>query len=172
MTIAVTTVRVVTLPHVIYSVNVFLKQYLMERFRGDRHYVWCSDSFDPSANPRFSSRSLVPPSSSPADLYRALAADVKRGDLHSPKINEQRASFMRLAVEWEKDGTIGANDKDEIVYWAEKADMQYWRPLIYVIPTAPILSRIQEVPVGKRAGLGMEYIVPDLRREEFDLLEI
>jgi hypothetical protein len=159
--------------HVLYSTNVFLKHVIQERFRRDLHWVWCSDVFDPTTSSRYSASSHIPPSSSPAEIYRTLKADVNRGDLHSAKIKEQRANFCRLAVRWLKSGEITEDDKNTIVYWAKAADLQLWRPVIYVIPTAPILSRLQVVPAKHRAGLlGMEYVISDLRRSEFDLIEI
>ena len=50
---------------------------------------------------RYAPNALIPPSSNPADIYRALRQDVSRKDMHSAKINEQKASFTKLArVGW------------------------------------------------------------------------
>lgn len=49
---------------------------------------------------RYSLSALTPPSSNPADIYRDLKRDIGAGDMHSPKIREQKAVFLKLADEW------------------------------------------------------------------------
>jgi hypothetical protein len=159
-------------PPLLYSTNVFLKLLIQERFRGDVHYAWCSESFDSSTLPRYSLSSQVAPSSNPADIYRELKNAVQRKDQHSYKINEQKLSLKKLAIDWEATGEIGSDEKEEIVYRVDNAAFDDWRPLIYIIPRALVLSRIQAVPPNNRASFGPEYIVPDLRRSEFDVIEI
>lgn len=157
---------------VLYSTNVFLKQFIQARFMGDLHYVWCSDTFDSATLGRYSLGALLPPSSNPVDIYRELKRDVDRGDLHSAKIAAQRASFISLATLWHASGHLAEEDRDDIAYMVNNAPLSHWRPLIYVIPRAPVESRLQLVPASKRAGIGDEYIIPDLQRNEFDLIEI
>jgi hypothetical protein len=157
---------------VLYSTNVFLKFHIQQQYRGDIHYVWCSENFDSRTVAAYSPGALVPPSSNPADIYRSLIDDVKRADRHSAKIAAQRASFEKLAVAWLTAGEITASQKDEIIYMTEHADMNYWRPLLYVIPRMPVEARLRTVPMDKRAGLGPEYIIEDLRRSEFDIIEL
>lgn len=159
-------------PPLLYSTNVFLKLLIQERFRGDVHYAWCSESFDSSTLPRYSLSSQVAPSSNPADIYRELKLAVQKKDQHSYKINEQKLSMKRLAVDWEAAGEISSDDKEEIVYRVDNATFDDWRPLIYVIPRVLVQSRIQTVPPSQRASFGPEYIVPDLRRGEFDTIEL
>jgi hypothetical protein len=144
---------------------------IQERYRGDLHYVWCGDCFDGKRSSAYSSSALVPPSSNPADIYRELRRDVDGRDTHSAKIAAQKASFMSLAIKWFAAGEITANDRDDIVYMVNHAPFDLWRPLLYVIPRAIVQPRIQLVPVSQRAGFGNEYIIPDLSRSEFDLVE-
>ncbi|GFO69749.1 hypothetical protein GMLC_33280 [Geomonas limicola] len=141
-------------------------------FRNDIHYVWCSEFFDGTAQGRYTAGSQTPPSSNPADIYRQLKQDVDRGDLHSAKIAEQKASFLRLAIDWEAAGIISPDEKDEIIYLVNNATSKDWKPLIYVIPQPPVASRLQLVPASQRAGVGREYIISDLTRCEFDIIEI
>jgi hypothetical protein len=156
----------------LYSTNVFLKLLIQERFRGDIHYAWCSESFDSSALSRYSLSSQVAPSSNPADIYRELKTAVQRKDQHSYKIGEQKLSLKKLAVDWEAAGEISTDDKEEIVYRLDNAAFDDWRPLIYVVPRALVHSRIQAVPPAMRASFGPEYIVTDLQRSEFDIIEL
>lgn len=157
---------------VLYSTNVFLKQHIQREYRGDIHYVWCSENFDSRTVAVYTSGSLVPPSSNPADIYRSLKDDVTRGDRHSAKIAAQRTSFEKLATTWLTAGEITAGQKDEIIYMVEHADIHHWRPLLYVIPRILVEPRLKTVPMEKRAGLGPEYIIEDLQRSEFDLIEL
>jgi hypothetical protein len=156
----------------IYSTNVFLKQFIQARYQGDIHYVWCSEDFDSQKMAKYSAGALVPPSSNPADIYRELKRDVEGRDTHSAKIAAQKASFLSLALKWEKDGKISSSDRDDITYMVTTASIDMWRPLIYVIPRAPVEHRLQVVPMSQRAGFGPEYIISDLQRSEFDLLEL
>jgi hypothetical protein len=156
----------------VYSTNVFLKLLIQEKYRNDVHYVWCSEHFDSRTLSAYSSGSLIPPSSNPADIYRELQRDVQGLDSHSAKIAAQRAVFISLAIEWEQRGEISSNDKDDIIWMANNGSFAMWRPLVYVIPRAPVEIRLQLVPVNQRAGWGNEYIIPDLKRAEFDVIEL
>lgn len=156
----------------LYSTNVLLKLLIQERFRGDVHYVWCSESFDSQTVGRYSLLSQVAPSSNPADIYRELKSAVQRNDQHCHKINEQKMSFKSLAVAWATAGEISVEEKDEIIYMVDNATFDNWRPLVYVIPRAMVESRLQVVPVNLRASFGQEYIINDLLRHEFDIIEL
>lgn len=160
-------------PRILYSTNVFLKYHVSQKYRHDTHYVWCSEQFDSRVVGAYNPGALLPPSSNPADIYRDLKAAVENTDTHNAKIAAQRASLIARATAWEAAGEITIAHRDEIIYFAQQVDFRYWRPLLYVIPCTPaILSRLQEVPAPNRAGLGAEYIIPDLQRTEVDLLEM
>jgi hypothetical protein len=145
---------------------------IQERFRGDIHYVWCSELCDSKSAGVYSSAALIPPSSNPADIYRELQRDVKGKDKHSAKISEQKMSLLKLAVDWENAKEISSDERDEIIYLTEHASFDEWRPLLYVIPSEPVKSRLKLVPPAKRAGFGVEYIIEDLKRFEFDTVEL
>jgi hypothetical protein len=156
---------------VLYSTNTFLKFHIQQRFRNDIHWVWCSEIFDSSKAAPLSPNSLIAPSSSPADIYRELQRDVERRDGHSAKISAQRASLQTLAIEWQSRGEISSQDMEEIIFMVTTASFDLWRPLLYVIPTPASAGRLQLVPIEKRANFGKEYIIGDLARTEFDVVE-
>jgi hypothetical protein len=158
--------------HLLYSTNVFLKLLIQQRYNSDIHYVWFSDCFDSALLSRYSPSSLVAPSSNPADIYRELARAVKLSDRHCHKIHEQKVSLKTLAIDWEAAGEINSNDKEEIFYMIDNATFSEWRPLIYITPRVLVESRLQVVPPNKRASLALEYIVPDLKQDEFDIIEL
>lgn len=157
---------------ILYSTNTYLKLLIQERFRKDSHYVWCSDCFDSSKTAAYGSAALAAPSSDPYKIYHQLKADCSRSDKHSTKISEQKLSLVKLASDWKAAGEITDAEAAEIVYLTEAADYSHWRPLLYVISYERVLSRVQVVPIQNRASLGMEYIIPDLKRHEFDIVEI
>lgn len=159
--------------HLLYSTNVYLKFHIQQVYMGDVHYVWCSEDYDSRTLSSYSPGALVAPSSNPADIYRELKRDVAGRDIHSAKINAQKATLASLAVMWEGAGTITTAQKDDIFYLVNSADFSLWRPLLYVIPRNPgIDARLQHVPMSRRAGVGPEFIIPDLARDEFDIVEL
>ncbi|MGR3218258.1 MAG: hypothetical protein ACUZ8H_00385 [Candidatus Anammoxibacter sp.] len=115
---------------------------------------------------------MIAPSSNPANIYRELMRDVNGKDDHSAKINAQKASFIERAIQSASNGEISENDRDDIVCMVKKSPFEYWRPLIYVIPSGPVDLRTKLVPMKERAGFGNEYIIKDLKHTEFDILEI
>jgi hypothetical protein len=157
---------------ILYSCNVFLKLLIHQRYRGDVHYVWCSEEFDSRSLDRSSLGAQVAPSANPADIYRELKRDVDGNDAHSAKINAQKVSLKGLAIQWEQNGEIAVTDRDDIVYWVDNAPLGLWRPVVYVIPWPADTTRIPLVPASQRAGIGEEYVIADLKRCEFDVIEL
>lgn len=156
----------------LYSVNPLMKMLVQERFFGDLHYVWCSESCDSGSADRYTVASLVPPSSNPRDIYGSLRSAVERLDTHNDMIVRVRAFYAAFSSERVKDGKMTDGDRDELVYMITHSELRLWRPVLYVIPRASVDARLQSVAASKRAGHGPEYIIEDLRREEFDRVEL
>ena len=76
-----------------------------------------------------------------------------------------------LAIRDAENGTIADEAKEEIVYLLGKMSLDWWRPLIYVIPFVAVQERVEKVPIEKRASIDPEYILADLRRPEFGIFE-
>jgi hypothetical protein len=156
----------------LYSTNVKLKYDIQCRFRGNIHYVWCSENYDSRALARHAPGAGTPPTSNPAEIYEQLKAACSRQDRHDAKIVQQIAGIKARAVEWEKSAQITTTIRDEIIYLADHATFKDWQPLLYVIPSALVDSRLQVVPVALRASpVEMEFIIPDLKSDEFHILE-
>jgi len=150
-----------------------MKYLVNERYRGNVHYVWCSETFDASTLGTYVSGSSVPPSSNPKDILFDLKKAVDSTDRNNTKIKEQMSGLAALAVKWEKAREISTIDKDDIIYMVtEPAYFKHWRPLLYLNPRAPVESRLIPVSAAKCASLGKEYIISDLRRDEFELIEL
>lgn len=157
---------------ILYSTNPFIKLLIQEKYRKDIHYVWCSESFDSSKQSGYSAASLVAPSSNPASIYKELRDGCKRADKHCSKIADTRATLKSLAVDWNNKGEVTAEEKEEIILLADDNDSLYWRPLVYVIPRKLVESQLKAVALGKRASFGNEFIIENLARNEFDIIEV
>jgi hypothetical protein len=145
---------------------------IQERFRGDRHYVWCSEQCDATTVSPYSIASLVPPTSNPRDIYKDLQEAVKRKDTHNDKIVRTRAMYIAMSDEWLTNGEMTASDRDDLIHMVTNADFSLWRPILYIILRTPVEARLQVVPPHKRASHGPEYIIDDLTRSEFELVEL
>jgi hypothetical protein len=149
-----------------------LKHEIQERFRNNVHFAWCSERFDSKTADRYSVSASVPPSSNPADIYRVLKAAVEANDQHCWKINEQRIKFQELADDWLRRGEIDQAAWEDILWTVQQPDFSKWRPVVYLIPRAPVQDRLVRVRASLCAGTGPEYTIADLRPSEFDMIEI
>ncbi len=159
-------------PLLLYSVNSAIKLTIQQMFRGDIHWVWCSEQFDSHAADRYSISATVAPTSNPAAIYRQLKEESAAMDRHSDKIEKVRVSLSALAVKWQEQGEISAEEKEEIISLVKYAGAREWRPLLYVIPGEGVKGRIKRVRLEERAGVGPEYIIEDLKPSEFHIIEL
>jgi hypothetical protein len=157
-------------PLLLYSTNTYLKFHIQENFRGE-HRVWCSPVFEAQKQNRYALGAGQPASSDPCTIYTSLHRAVAVSDDHDPKINSQRKVLSALAVDWCLAGKITEAQRDEIVAIVKNARFPDWRPLIFVIPFSPVQARLQLVDRANRASHEPEYIIPDLKRGEFDIIE-
>jgi hypothetical protein len=157
-------------PLLLYSTNTYLKYVIQRDYRGE-HHVWCSPSFEAAKLGRYAAGAGTPASSDPASIYRNLNRAVRESDEHDSKIASQKTVMLALAVEWFNDGTITYDEREEITALVGRARFPEWRPLLFVTPYPLVAGRTELVPLHRRAGLEREYIIPDLREGEFDIIE-
>lgn len=156
-------------PLILYSTNTWLAYAVAERFYGGMHHAWCSPVYDAVTAARHVN---IPPSSSPAEIYRALAEDARRGERHSAlfvsKLKGVR-SGARLRVQ---NGEITPEVEREIGEMVRRAHPRELRPVLYVIPFDRVRDRVVPVSIADRAHpFSVEYKVPALPRSCFDLIE-
>ena len=157
-------------PLVLYSTNSWLAYAISERYYGQQHYVWCTPFFDPGTMPSLDYS--VPPSSSPAEIYRGLLEDIRRRDRHSAKIDANKAGILRGAQSKLSNGDIVEQEASEIGSVVGEADASDFTPLVFVIPYYLVKSNIREVPVNQRAHpMSREYIIDKLPRSHFDVIK-
>lgn len=157
----------------LYSTNPWVKLHVQRNYRGDIHYVWCGEHADSRAADPGSLSALTPPSSNPAEIYADLRQAVARTDTHNAKVRDVRDSYLGLTTKWVADGSMSDIQRDEVVAILRSGDMRIWRPVLYVIARHVVDSgRLKLVAPAMRAGFAPEYIIEDLRGDEFDAVEL
>lgn len=158
-------------PLILYSTNTWLAYIISQTYYGGQHYVWCSPYFDTLSVP--SSEQTIPPSSLPGKLYKLLYDEVSSGEQHSDKIRKNKVGIRRGANYQEQAGVITKNQRLEIYAIVSRAQIIDFRPIIYVIPFAPVRDIIVEVPVNERSHpLSKECRIERLPRSHFDIIDI
>jgi hypothetical protein len=138
-------------------------------------YAWCSEYLDAAIAPGISSAHFIPENSRPLWIYNHVRIAVQLEDNGNVKIKAYRQTFRNLARSWFANGEITKEDHDEIIASVKPGSWNIWRPVIYVIPRAPIEvtpNRLRAVTRPSRGGYGEEFIISDLRRSEFDVVTL
>jgi hypothetical protein len=157
---------------VLYSAQTWLSFAVASKYFDDVHYAWCTPYFN--GTPAYAlAPGANPPSSTPGEIAKALKQDVAGGDLHSAKIEENRAGLRRGAQAKLDAGVITDPAFREIGTIIEAATLEYFRPLVYVIPISGVDSLIEDVPIEDKANLlSEEYRISELPRAAFDIIEV
>jgi hypothetical protein len=156
-------------PLILYSANTLLAYRINQGYYRERHFVWCNPYFSatmPSIDVQ------MPPSSTPSEICRNLFGDVSQQDLHSSRIQANRDGIRKGANLMRSTGEITDKQLREIEQIVSAAAVADFRPLLYVIPFHLIAERVKSVPPADRAHpFSREYIIADLPRSSFDVLE-
>lgn len=157
-------------PLILYSANTLLAYSIAERFYRGVHYAWCSPLYDGA---RAAAHVNIPPSASPAEIYRMYAEDARRGELHSQGFLRNRNGIMLGAKEKLAQDVITEDDLVEIEDTVERAGPNDLRPVLYLIPFDRVSDRTIKVPVRDRAHpLSVEFRIEALPRDCFDMIEL
>jgi len=159
---------------VLYSANPWFASDIALRYRNGLHFAWVCECFDVAAAASGSPAAMIAPTSSPQRIYRNLYEEYKAEDEHSSGIKHYKKTFRRLAKAWFANREITRDAHDEIIASVNARTWRIWRPVLYVIPRAPIeaAGRLVSVPRINRAAYGPEQQILDLRPEEFDIIEV
>ncbi len=158
-------------PLLLYSTNTWLAYQVSQRYYRGEHYVWCAPVFDPRGLGDI--ENVIPPSSSPFEIYRSLSEEVRRGDRHSSKIVDNHAGILRGADYKLIQNNIRKDEFKEIKDIADSADIRDFRPLLYIIPFDRVSSWVKQVPVNQRGHpLSIEFIIEVLPRACFDIITL
>lgn len=158
---------------ILYSTNPWIAHDFSMKYLAGKYFVWCSEFYDPIGAPPGSTAAAIAPSSSPRGIFESLKQDCEREDRHSLLIKGYRKTFLRLAANWLAETKINNSQHNEIVAIVKAPSWRIWRPVLYVIPRAPIESsgRLITVPHRQRVAYGPELQIKDLTPHEFDLVE-
>ena len=145
------------------------------KYRGGFFYAWCSEHLDATIEPGISSAHFIPDNSRPLWIYNHVHRAAHGEDQGNAKIKNYRKTFRSLARNWFAKGEITQEQHDEIIANVRVGSWRIWRPVIYFIPRAPIEStpgRLKLAPRASRGAYGEEFIISDLRRDEFDVVTL
>ncbi len=117
---------------------------------------------------------MIAPTSNPRWIYQDLREACAAEDSHNANIRRYKKTFQRLAKDWLGDGSLTQGEYDEIIASVRAPSWRIWRPVLYVIPSAPIVAagRVTPVPRRDRAAYGPELQIADLHVHEFDIIEL
>jgi hypothetical protein len=156
-------------PLILYSTNTWLAYAIAERFYGGMHYAWCSPVYDGTTAARHVN---IPPSSSPAEIYRALLEDSRRGERHSELFAKKLQGVRKGARLRAEAGVVTHAQLEEIEAMVTSVHPLELRPVLYLIPFDRVRGVAVEVPLSLRAHpFSVEYQVPELPRNCFDMIE-
>jgi hypothetical protein len=157
----------------LYSTNPWITYEIVQKYRGGKFYVWCSEYYDPRTAALASSAAMIAPSSSPKGIFDTLANDCHHEDSHSFLIQQYKKTFRRLAKTWYSKGEIDKTQMQEIIATINSKSWNIWRPVLFLIPKANIIpsSRIMQVEAKSRAAYGQEFKILELDKSEFEMIE-
>lgn len=156
---------------ILYSTNTWLGYIISQKYYGGVHYIWCTPDF--YTNNQSGIDTTTPPTSTPYEILISLREEVRRGDRHSAKIKENKIGLLRGASFKKGQGVITQEQEDEISQIINNAEIRDFRPLLFVIPYEQTKHLIRAVPIADRAHpLSIEYVIEDLPRNLFDVIEL
>jgi hypothetical protein len=154
----------------LYSTNTWLSYVIGEEYYGGKHFVWCSPYFD--SRLAIEHDFLLPPTSCPKEIYLSLSEEVVRRDHHSAKIETTKRGIIRGAETKRDRGDISDEQFKEINDIIQLAQIQDFKPLLYVILYDAVVPLLRRVAVSERAHpVSPEFIVESLPRDVFDVLD-
>jgi hypothetical protein len=159
-------------PLLYFSTNTKLAYFIASNFYNQTYYVWCSPVFDPTVLDDLNLRKSIPPSSSPYNIYKSLRNSIDGADKHSPFIEQNKQGLKKGALVKYNNGDITEDELITINKIIDTADLGYFSPLLFIIPSQMVCSKIKEVSVDDRVSiLSEEYLIEDLKKIEFDIIK-
>lgn len=153
-----------------YSTSTKLAHHINTLFYG-QHYLWCAPVFDPLSLDALDPRRKIPVSSSPKNIYKRYTEDVEGEDTHSTLIERNRQGIKNGAVYKLAAGVITQREFEQINAMVDKAGFAQFKPILYIIPSALVKSKLKQVPVEDVANpLGIEFRIEDLIATECEII--
>lgn len=154
---------------VLFSTNTLLAYWINEKYYSQKHFVWCNPY---ASDKQVPANTVMPPSSSPGDLFKSFDKDVRANDLHSEVIKRNRLGLLVGAGAKKSQGVITSAEEADITQIVNTATAQDFAPLLYVIPYALVAKIVKPVSVAKRAHpFSEEFVIEELPREAFEIVQ-
>lgn len=147
----------------LFSTTTKIAKNVDEDFYGGNHFVWIALKFDDKSQAA---------NSNPLTIANNFIREVTTYDGHHDKINANKVGIMNGAVEMHRLKKISKKTKEQIMTRIHISTYDDFLPLLYVIDTKKVLSRIIEVPPAKAAKPDSpEFKLYDLHEGEFELID-
>ena len=148
----------------IYSTGSVLSYLINEKYYNGNHYVWCAPKFNCYTNP---------PSSNPRIIMQDYLRDVTGNDRNSLLIKQNKYGIKSGVEEKCRIGVISEQDMSDLFEIIDNAELSNFYPVVYAVYTDCISSRLEDIPIHKRASdFSSEILVTDLSINEYDILDI
>lgn len=148
----------------LYSTVTELAYRIGKDYYNNTHYVWCTEAFDAA---------LQPGTSNPRTICSRFLDQIIKKDRHAVDIKNNKAGILKGANEKLKQGVITAEQQKEIqTIVAVSRDEDYY-PIVLLIYKKAVKKRLIIVASADKArDTSIEYIIPDLQRNEFEMLRV
>lgn len=134
-------------------------------FYGGKHYVWVALKFD--------DLDVQAANSNPLTIANNFIREVATTDGHCDRINANIVGVRNGARIMSQMGKIDQDTKQRIINRIKDAYYEDFLPLVYVVNTKKIASRIIEVPPDEAAlPTSPEYKILDLQAGEYELIDL
>jgi len=148
----------------LFSTTTRLAYNIDNDYYDGKHYVWVALRFDDLDNQAASSNPL------------SIAADYVKGvmtmDRHSFSILANIAGVTNGAKQMKTLKRINNKKMKEIIAEINRAKFEDFMPMVYVIDSRKVATRIIEVPPAETArSLSPEYKITDLQEDEYELID-
>lgn len=149
---------------ILYSTGTLLAYNIAKDYYNNIHYVWCTESFDAA---------LQPGTSNPRTLCSRYLDQIIKKDRHAIEINNNKAGILKGASAKLKQGIITDEQYHEISLKVRFSCPEDFYPVIYLINKKAVKGKLKVVnPDDKASDTSIEYIIDDLKRNEFELIRI
>lgn len=146
----------------LYSTGTALAYKIAKEYYNNEHYVWCTEAFDAA---------LQPGTSNPRTLCSRYLEQILKNDRHATEINNNKAGILKGAKAKFDQGIINEDQHREIAARVAYASNEDFYPVIFLINKRAVKKRLIIVnPHDKASNSSIEYIITDLKRNEFELI--
>lgn len=162
---------------ILYSIQTYLAYYINVTYYDNTHFAWCAPEFD-----CFLNSSLAPNqayTSNPKSILEEFLKEIKYNDTHMSRtaIEHNVMGLIRGANKMLLSHKITIKQRKDILKKIKECQennyQDYFRPLIYIIPTKNNDIKIEIVPVKHRAlPLSEEYIVKGIKTDSVGIIDL